>query len=275
MTSEGQVIRKSKMPVTVDSLQADFAGLGVESGMVLLVHSSLSAMGWVNGGTVAVIIALQNILGCTGTLVMPSHSTGLSDPGQWENPLVPRSWWHIIRETMPAYRPDLTPTRSMGIVAETFRKQNGVLRSAHPRLSFCAFGARAKEITDNHFLAFGMGEGSPLARIYDLDRHVLLLGVGHDRNSFLHLAEYRATCPTKRIVREGAPICTSGARTWATFENIDLDASDFEHIGDDFVNFEAGNVIHHGRVGLADCQLMPQREIVDFAVDWIEMQRAK
>lgn len=98
MTSEGQVIQKSKMPGTVDSLQADFTVLGVESGMVLLVHSSLSALGWVNGGAVAVIIALQNVLGSTGTLVMPAHSTGLTDPSGWENPPVPRSWWHSIRQ---------------------------------------------------------------------------------------------------------------------------------------------------------------------------------
>jgi aminoglycoside 3-N-acetyltransferase len=273
MASEGQVIQKSNLPGTVDSLQADFTALGVESGMVLLVHSSLSAMGWVNGGPVGVIIALQHVLGSTGTLVMPAHSTGLSDPSEWENPPVPQSWWHTIRETMPAYRPDLTPTRNMGVISETFRKQNGVLRSAHPRLSFCAFGAHAEKITNNHSLAFGVGEDSPLARIYDLGGHVLLLGVGHERNSSLHLAEYRATYPTKRIVQEGTPICTSGVRTWTTFENIDLDASDFEHIGDDFVNSEAGNMTHHGKVGLADCQLMPQREIVDFAVTWIEKNR--
>lgn len=104
---------------------------------------------------------------------------------------------------------------------------------------------------------------------------MLLLVVGHERNSSLHLAEYRATYPTKRIAQQGAPIRTSGARTWTIFEYIDLDASDFEHIGDDFVNSEAGNMTHHGKVGLADCQLMPQREIVVFAVDWIEVYSAK
>ena len=82
MTSEGQAVQKSKMPATVDSLKADFSALGVESGMVLLVYSSLSALGWVCGGPVAVIIALQHVLGSAGTLVMPAHSTGLSDPGR-------------------------------------------------------------------------------------------------------------------------------------------------------------------------------------------------
>lgn len=177
--------------------------------------------------------------------------------------------------TMPTCRPDLTPTRNMGVISETFRKQNGVLRSVHPHVPFCTLGAHAEEITDNHSLAFGMGEESPLARAYDLNGHALLLGVGHERNSSLHLVEYRTTYPTKRFVQEGSPICTSSVKAWAIFENVDLDASDFEHIGDDFLNSDAGNVIHHGRVGLVDCQLMPQREIVDFAVDWIEVHRAK
>ena len=73
---EGQVVHKTETPVTVESLQADFEALGIEKGMVLLVHSSLSAMGWVCGGPVAVIIALQEVLGETGTLVnYPSLKT--------------------------------------------------------------------------------------------------------------------------------------------------------------------------------------------------------
>ena len=118
-----------------------------------------------------------------------------------------------------------------------------------------------------------MGEESSVVRIYDLGGHVFLLGVGHDRNSSLHLAEYRATYPTKNIVQEGAPVFTSGVNAWTTFENVDLDASDFERIGDAFVNSEAGNTVHRGKVGLTDCQLMPQREIVDFAVAWIRENR--
>ena len=272
---EGKVVQKTEVLATIDSLQADFRALGIRSGMVLLVHSSLSAMGWVCGGAVAVIVALQEVLGKTGTLVMPTHSTDLTEPSQWENPPVPESWWTVIRATMPAYQPDLTPTRSMGIIAETFRKQKGVLRSAHPHHSFCAYGHQASHITDNHSLGFGLGEGSPLARIYDLGGFVLLLGVGHNSNTSMHLAEYRATFPTKRIVQEGAPISAAGSRRWTTFENIDLDSSDFEQIGEDFPQSDVGREAHRGKVGLAKCQLMPQRAVVDFAVDWLEENRGK
>ena len=270
---EGQVIDKTEILATVGSLQTDFKTLGVKEGMVLLVHSSLSAMGWVCGGAVAVIIALQEVLGETGTLVMPTHSTDLSDPRQWENPPVPESWWETIRETMPAYDPDLTPTRSMGKIVETFRKQDGVLRSAHPQSSFCARGPQASDIIDNHSLAFGMGESSPLARIYDLHGSVLLLGVGHSNNTSIHLAEYRATFPTKRIVKEGAPISQADSRIWTTFEDIDVNPSDFDRIGADFLHSEAGELVQHGKVGIANCQLMPQRAVVDFAVDWLETNR--
>ena len=234
---EGQAVHKTETPATVESLQADFRALGIEREMTLLVHSSLSAMGWVCGGAVAVIIALQEVLGDTGTLVMPTHSTDLSDPSQWKNPPVPKSWWQTIRETMPAYDPDLTPTRSMGKIAETFRKQDGVLRSAHPLHSFCSRGPQASYIIGNHSLAYGMGENSPLARIYDLQGFVLLLGVEHSSNTSIHLAEYRADFPSKRVVQESAPISQAGSRSWTTFEDIDVDDSDFDRLGEDFFAF--------------------------------------
>ncbi len=272
---EGQVVDKTETLATVESLQADFEALGVKKGMVLIVHSSLSAIGWVCGGAVAAIIALQEVLGETGTLVMPTHSTDLSDPSQWENPPVPESWWQTIRETMPAYDPDLTPTRSMGKIAETFRKQDGVLRSAHPLHSFCARGPQAQGIINDHSLAYGMGENSPLGRIYDLQGSVLLLGVGHSSNTSIHLAEYRADFPTKRVVTEGAPISEAGSRIWSTFENIDVDDSDFDRLGEDFLCSDASKVVQHGKVGIVDCQLMPQRVVVDFAVDWLQKNRGK
>jgi aminoglycoside 3-N-acetyltransferase len=272
MMGEAEVVEKTQgPPATVESIRQDLTRLGMETGMVLLVHSSLRALGWVSGGPVAVILALEQVLGPQGTLVMPTHSGDLSDPANWQNPPVPKDWWAIIRESMPAYNKDLTPTRKMGRLPETFRKQGGVLRSHHPQVSFAAWGAEARKVTEGHALDFGLGEGSPLARIYDLAGYVLLLGVGYDNNTSFHLAEGRASFPGKKTITSGAPIFKDGKRVWVEIKDIELDVSDFHELGESFE--QEKSCVRHGRVAQARCRLMPQRELVDYAVQWMIKNR--
>ncbi len=272
MTGEAEAVRRTQgTPATVESIRHDLIQLGVEPGMILLVHASLSALGWVSGGAVAVILALEEVLGLQGTLILPTHSGDLSDPTNWQNPPVPQDWWRIIRETMPAYDPDLTPTRMIGRIAETFRKQRGVLRSDHPQVSFAAWGAKATQVTEGHELDFGLGEGSPLARMYDLEGWILLLGVGYENNTSLHLAEARASYPGKKVITSGAPILKDGQRVWVEIRDLNLDVSDFTELGE---CFERDRVcVRHGKVAQAHCRLMPIRELVDYAVHWMEKNR--
>ena len=190
--SEITAIEMISEPNTRLSLGREFTRAGVIAGSTLLVHSSLSSLGWVCGGAVAVIQALMDVITPEGTLVMPTHSGDLSDPAKWAHPPVPESWWQPIRESMPAYHPQYTPSRGMGTIPEVFRTMPGVLRSSHPALSFAAFGKNAKFITENHSLTFSLGEQSPLARVYELDGEVMLLGVGFGNNTSFHLSEIRA-----------------------------------------------------------------------------------
>ncbi len=269
--SESDVItRTGETPITVESLIADLCALGLASGMTVLVHSSLRAVGWVCGGPVAVVLALESVLGEEGTLVMPTHSGDLSDPAQWVNPPVPEAWWETIRRTMPAYDPDLTPTCGMGAIPECFRKQKGARRSDHPQVSFAAWGKHAAYLTADHRLEAALGEGSPLAKIYALDGWVLLLGVGHDSNTSLHLAEYRAHYPGKHSITSGAPVMVNGARQWVTFQETAWDETDFGQIG---AAFAATGEVRRGRVGCAAVEFFRQRALVDFGVQWMEMYR--
>jgi len=271
MSESDAIDRSPQGPVTVDSLSRDLNSLGVTEGMIVLVHSSLSSIGWVCGGAVGVVLALEQALGIDGTLVMPTHSGDLSDPATWENPPVPQTWWQSIRDGMPAYDPLMTPARGVGTIPEVFRKQSGVTRSRHPAYSFAAWGRESAYITSGEKLDFAMDLDSPLGRLRELDGYVLLLGAGHESNTSLHLAEYLADVDGTLHVDCFAPVQRDGARQWTRYRDIAFDCDDFEEIG---AAFEATGACQTGRVGNATAKLMRQRDLVRFAVSWMREHRS-
>ncbi|HEX7002602.1 MAG TPA: AAC(3) family N-acetyltransferase [Trueperaceae bacterium] len=267
---EHEVVGATRRPLTAESLALGLRNAGLESGQTVLVHSSLSSLGWVVGGPVAVIEALLIVLGPSGTLAMPSHNGENCDPSLWQNPPVPREWWQTIRESMPPFDPEKTPTRGVGVIAEAFRSWPGVKRSVHPTVSFAALGPRASLITANHDLEDALGDGSPLARLYDLDASVLLLGVGHASNTSLHLAEARARYRGKVWQETGSAVLRNGRREWVEYRPLDYDSDDFDALGSDF---EAAGAVRVSKVGQAQLRLMSQRELVEFGVGWLEENR--
>jgi aminoglycoside 3-N-acetyltransferase len=265
---EKELIDRTPEPRTRRSLAADLRHLGLEAGTVVIAHSSLSSLGWVCGGSVAVVQALMDVVTESGTLVMPTHSADYSDPGKWENPPVPQSWQKTIRENMPAFDPRTVPTQGMGHIPETFRAWPDALRSSHPTVSFAAWGRHASFVTGEHSLNYSLGEGSPLARIYELDGQILLLGAGHESNTSFHLAEYRA--PGVQRVEEGSPIIEDGRRVWRTYNDMQLVEEVFGEMGEDF---EKAVGVRSSRVGSAEAKLFSQRGAVDFARDWVAQRR--
>ena len=136
--------------------------------------------------------------------------------------------------------------------------------------TFAAWGKHAEFIIKNHELTADLGEDSPLARIYELNGKILLVGVSHENNSSLHLAEYRSDYPGKQYKLNGSAMLIDNERNWVQWKELDLNIDDFEQLGKDF---ETKIDYNPGKVGLAETRLLSQRGIVDFAIEWFEKNR--
>lgn len=244
--------------------------IGVNEGQTIMVHTSLGSMGYICGGAQTVIEALIACVGENGTIMMPAQSWKNLDPSSGVHWEVAEECWDKIRENWPAYDKDITPTNTMGTVAEMFRKWPGTKRSAHPARSVCAYGKYADHLTADHDFSDIFGDSSPVGKLYELDGHVLLLGVGYDKNTSLHLADVRARYPSRRYVDESSAVQTPSGRQWITYKTLYVDGEDFTQIGD---KFEEQDCVSHGQIGNAPVRFMKQRDLVDFAVNWIEKNR--
>ncbi|MHA1925146.1 MAG: aminoglycoside N(3)-acetyltransferase [Candidatus Thorarchaeota archaeon] len=265
-----KVIDRTTKPITSDRIIQDLAGIGLTSGDVVVVHSSLSRMGWVVGGPVTVINAMMQVVTVEGTIAMPTHTSGNSEPTHWVAPPVPEDWWPIIRIEMPAYQPSITPADSVGIIPETFRGFPDVLRSKHPQASVAAWGKNAEEVVKTHRLEMTFGTDSPWDRLYDLNAKVLLIGVEHISNTSLHLAEVKAALPNQPTELQGAAIEENGERVWKAWTEIQYYFEDFPQIGQ---AFEESIGYQPVKIGQAESRLLSMRALIDFAVDWLHTNR--
>lgn len=258
-----------KIVLKQDILSA-LSEVGVCNGQTIMVHTSLSSLGFVCGGAQVIIEALLETVGTEGTIMMPTQSWKNLDPAtgvHWEEP---ENWWQLIRENWPAYNKDITPTNTMGTVAEMFRKWPGTLRSDHPARSVAAWGKHAEYLTSAHDLSNIFGDGSPIGKLYEQDGLVLLIGVGYDKNTSLHLADVRASYPGKHNSTEYSAVLEDGKRVWKQYETLFVDGEDFNEIG---AAFENTCSVRKATLGNGTITLMKQRELVDFAVTWIEQNR--
>lgn len=261
-----------KHVITKAHLKAAFCAVGVRPEQVLMVHTSLGKIGYVCGGAQSVIEALIETVGGEGTIMMPTQSWKNLDPDAGVHGDAAPEDWQVIRDWWPAYDKELTPTNTMGAVAEMFRKWPGSIRSDHPARSVCAWGKHAQYLTEGHDLSNIFGDGSPIGKLYELDADVLLIGVGYNKNTSLHLADVRADYPGKHMSTEHSAVWEEGKRVWKAYETLYVDGEDFVQIGE---AFEQEHKVRKAGLGETVIRLMKQRELVDFGVDWIHEHRGR
>jgi len=181
-----------KAYVSKEDIKAGLKALGLKKGDVVGVHSSLSSLGYVEGGADAVIDALFEVVGEGGTIVMPTYSTNRIEVEKTPEEIALGVTWKY--KILP-FNPKETPCWT-GAIPETFRKRKGAARSLHPTHSITSIGPKAKEIAEAGNEPSALGGWR---KLLELDGYILLIGVGLDRCSSMHLTEERVQIP-KRIL---------------------------------------------------------------------------
>lgn len=155
----------------IQQISQDLRVLGVREGGALLVHSSLSALGHVDGGPETVIQGLLDVLGVEGTLLMPALS------------------YETVTRGSPTFDVRHTPS-CVGAIPEFFRTRPGTRRSVHPTHSVCAAGPMAGALLDDHPLDdTPCGPHSPFHKLRDVNGQLLMLGCGLRPNTSMHAIE--------------------------------------------------------------------------------------
>ena len=165
--------------ITAPDILRGLRDLGVRTGDLLAVHSSLGSIGYVDGGAEAVIRALEEAVGTVGTLLVPTFN----------GPAAEFSAAHQACGT--------------GIIPETFRTKPRSRRSLHPTHSVAARGPLARRLVRDHHLTEPLGVSSPFHRAALLRGKVLMIGIGFTRCSIIHVAESLSAAPYQGIFYPG------------------------------------------------------------------------
>lgn len=203
--------------LTCENLIAGWRTSGVGGDAPLVVHSSLSALGKVYGGAATVV---QSLLAVAPTLVVPAFRNA-----------------------------------PMGAVSAHVEAMPSALLSPHPVVPVAAVGPLAGAVVASQPLAFALGPGSPFEVLHSLGGQILLIGVDHTRNSFLHHCESLTPSPRlqKRVIRPDL-VVDDVAGDYGRF---------FPVVGREF---EALHEIEPRLVGAAWCRVIPMQPFRAFAV---------
>jgi aminoglycoside 3-N-acetyltransferase len=257
--------------ITRSRLAADLRALGVREGGVLMVHTRMSAIGWVVGGSETVVRALLDALGAEGTLAAyASWEDHVYDADDW-----PAEHRDAYLAEPPVFDPATAEAvREHGRIPERVRTWPGARRSGHPEANVVAIGARADWLTSPHPTDDAYGPDGPFAR---LDQ-ILLLGAPLETITLLHHAEALARAPKRRVTFR-IPVVEDGRVAERTYTDIDTSGAAYPYktLGleeDEFAVIArealAAGVGVRGKVGLAESHLFPARDLTAFAVRWIE-----
>ena len=204
--------------------------MGIDPTGTMLAHLSYKSLGEVEGGAETVIDAFTEYMR-DGLMVFATHT--------WA--------------TVDADRPNYSREHSVcctGIVPELARKRADGFRSAHPTHSVVAFGKEAESfVAGDETCGTPCARNSAWGRLLDRDATILLVGVGMNRDTYIHGIEEWVDVPNR--LSEKPHMLTSNLAEGHTVQvpsrrHIGFPAEQFPRIEEPF---KARGIIKEGQIG--------------------------
>lgn len=159
-------------------LKDQLESMGLKGDETILIHSSMKAIGAVDGGADTVLDAWMEYFK-DGLLLLPTHT------------------WKTVNADNPVYNPYTTPS-CVGLLTNMFMKRDGVIRSLHPNHSMSGYGKNAAEyLAGEEYNNTPCTPGGCYDRLKEVGGKVLLVGVGHERNTYIHSVEEVLNVPNR------------------------------------------------------------------------------
>ncbi len=241
---------------TKETLKKQLADMGIRPDGTLLVHSSMKAIGEVEGGADTVLDALCDYM-ADGLLVLPTHT------------------WRQMNETYTVFDSRTEPS-CVGLLTNLFMKRDGVVRSLHPTHSVAAVGKDAEKYTAGEELTT-----TPCARhgcwgkLYDRQAQILFLGCSLKSNTYLHGVEEWIDTPNRLnpVPQDFTVIDKNGVSHTVTqhrHHTSDPVVDPSEHYDKMEPIFKAHGAVSYGQFGDAACILGDARQMADLTIPYLE-----
>jgi aminoglycoside 3-N-acetyltransferase len=231
--------------LTQETISNDLRRLGVQTGDAIVMHSSLRSLGKVEGGANAVIGALLDVIGPEGLLAAPAYtySNGYFDPA--------------------------TDSCKTGAIPDAMWKWPGAARSWHPTHSVTAIGHGAADVCADHHLRGAAGLDSPFDRMAARGGKILLLGVGHNANSTIHVGESHAGVPFLHVPFTPNPFKTATVITADGPLEVEMKQPSgcSKAFGAVERTLRERGQVRDGMVGLSLVQWMSAQDVINATVD--------
>lgn len=242
-----------------------FKDMGICNGMTIEVVGSIENMGFIAGGAQTVVDALIETVGYNGTILMPFHCVGNTEPSTWINPIISPELVSEIREKIPSFSPKESEILYQGSLVDNLRRRDGIVVSYHPNRAYVAWGRYSKLLCNSQSLNFAYSYNSPANKLNELKGYVLLLGVDYDQSSSLLFAQY---------INELAPIGLNCAMIDDHGKNIYTKLLDIDF--DINISLRAGRILERNnlvtikKIGNGVCKLFPFDLALNFTAKFIK-----